>query len=80
MGSFKTVYKGFDNDLGIEVAWNQLRLERAHVQYEVVCAEIDMLKTLSHPNILKCYDSWHDEEKQEVVFITEWMSSGSLKT
>ena len=46
----------------------------------MVCAEIDMLKTLSHPNILKCYDSWHDEEKHEVVFITEWMSSGSLKT
>jgi len=32
-GAFKSVYKAIDRDRGIEVAWNQLRLDRFQVFY-----------------------------------------------
>ena len=38
-----------------------------------------MLQTLNHDNIIGIYDSWEDEKNKEVVFITELMTSGTLK-
>ncbi len=38
-----------------------------------------MLKKLQHKNIIECYDHWEDKEKKQVNFITELMTSGTLK-
>nr|XP_054772369.1 nuclear receptor-binding protein-like [Lytechinus pictus] len=53
---------------------------RAHDKIQVV---FDNLIQLEHPNIVKFYKYWtdtkSDREKPRVIFITEYMSSGSLK-
>lgn len=38
-----------------------------------------MLQRLRHKNIIECYDFWENKEKRQVNFITELMSSGTLK-
>jgi hypothetical protein len=34
---------------------------------------------IQHKNVIKYHNSWVDREKEQIVFITEIMSSGSLK-
>eukprot|EP01102_Stenamoeba_stenopodia_P006189 TRINITY_DN16_c0_g8_i1.p1 TRINITY_DN16_c0_g8~~TRINITY_DN16_c0_g8_i1.p1 ORF type:complete len:1193 (-),score=320.78 TRINITY_DN16_c0_g8_i1:96-3674(-) len=79
-GAFKSVYKAIDRDRGIEVAWNQLRLDRFQDQdFIKLYGEIQILGQLKHQHIIEFYGSWINEQKQEVVFITECMTSGTLK-
>ncbi|XP_020107094.1 probable serine/threonine-protein kinase WNK6 [Ananas comosus] len=81
-GAFKTVYKAFDQVDGIEVAWNQVRIDDAlqsSNDLERLYSEIHFLKTLKHPNIVKYYNSWIDDEKKTLNIITELFNSGSLR-
>lgn len=81
-GAFKTVYKGFDEVEGIEIAWNQVRLDdamRSPEHQERVYSEVHLLRTLKHENIIKSYVSWVDDEKKTINMITELFTSGSLR-
>lgn len=44
--------------------------------------EVEMLKGLQHPNIVRFYDSWKDNSKvlKCILLVTELMTSGTLKT
>ncbi|NXE43993.1 WNK4 kinase, partial [Ptilorrhoa leucosticta] len=44
--------------------------------------EVEMLKGLQHPNIVRFYDSWKSTIKGQIciVLVTELMTSGTLKT
>lgn len=77
-GAYKIVYRAIDRDLGIEVAWNEIRIVQ-DADFEKLWKEIEILKKLSHPNVLVCHYSWVDEEKLKVVFITECMTSCTLR-
>lgn len=66
----------------MEVAWNQVRVNEiltTEEQKERLLKEIDMLKKMSHSNIIALYDSWVDEENMTVNFITELFTAGSLR-
>ncbi|KAL0251414.1 hypothetical protein GEMRC1_000627 [Eukaryota sp. GEM-RC1] len=77
-GSFKTVYKAFDHERGIEVAWNSVRINQfSEKERERLSSEVDILKQLTHPNIIVMYDHW--EEDNHLYFITELMTSGTLR-
>uniref|UniRef100_A0A7S3VRG8 non-specific serine/threonine protein kinase n=1 Tax=Dunaliella tertiolecta TaxID=3047 RepID=A0A7S3VRG8_DUNTE len=81
-GAFKTVYKAFDESEGIEVAWNQVKvndLVSSPVERERLFAEIRVLKQLKHKNIMSFYDSWLDQKQLTVNFITELFTSGTLR-
>ena len=39
-----------------------------------------MLKNLKHPNIIHFIGTWINKAKEEVVFITEIVTGGSLKS
>ncbi len=81
-GAFKTVYKGFDEEEGIEVAWNQVRvsdLVSSREERDRLFAEIRVLKQLKHKNIMTFYDSWLDPKTYTVNFITELFTSGTLR-
>lgn len=81
-GAFKTVYKAFDEDEGIEVAWNQVKvndLASSPAEKERLFAEINVLKQLKHKNIMTFYDSWLDQRNMTVNFITELFTSGTLR-
>jgi len=73
-----------DTDEGVEVVWNEVRFsERKYfkAREETISDVFDRLIQLEHPNIVKLHKYWidRDAEKPRVIFITEYMSSGSLK-
>lgn len=81
-GAFKTVYKAFDEEEGIEVAWNQVRVNElvtSREERDRLFAEIRVLKQLKHKNIMTFYDSWLDQKTYSVNFITEMFTSGTLR-
>lgn len=79
-GAFKTVYKAFDEDEGIEVAWSKVKTED-EVVLQRLYSEVDLLKSLKHENIMKLFTWWVVEDKKKKTFnmITELFTSGSLK-
>lgn len=81
-GAFKKVYRAFDELEGIEVAWNQVKvsdLVRNSVDLERLYSEVHLLKTLKHKNIIKFYISWVDPKHENINFITEIFTSGTLR-
>ncbi|KAK3439876.1 hypothetical protein EUGRSUZ_B00215 [Eucalyptus grandis] len=81
-GAFKKVYRAFDELEGIEVAWNQIKvtdLLRNSEDLERLYSEVHLLKTLKHKNIIKFYSSWVDTKKENINFITEIFTSGTLR-
>ncbi|KAL1925098.1 uncharacterized protein VTP21DRAFT_4752 [Calcarisporiella thermophila] len=82
-GAYKEVYKAFDQEEGVEVAWNQLRVDHMNRKdAKKILAEIEILESLRNENIINFFASWisHDPDGRErVIFITELMTSGTLK-
>ncbi|KAI9473498.1 MAG: kinase-like domain-containing protein [Benjaminiella poitrasii] len=74
-GAFKVVYKAIDREEGYEVAWNVLQITRQEVK--ALGHEIEILKSVRHPNIIAFHDAWYNDS--EFVFITELMTSGTLR-
>ncbi|EKX35621.1 hypothetical protein GUITHDRAFT_158726 [Guillardia theta CCMP2712] len=80
-GAYKTVYKAFDSDTGLEVAWNQVQIGKLEGEAKKqFIDEVTMLSRLNHKHIIQFHDSWEDHEKHQVIFITELMTSGTLKS
>ncbi|KAJ3342374.1 hypothetical protein HDU93_002490 [Gonapodya sp. JEL0774] len=82
-GASKEVFKSLDNESGIEVAWNQLRIDHLSKRDSVrFLSEIQLLQQLRHKNIINLYSYWTTKSadgKERLCFITELMSSGTLK-
>ncbi|XP_074787188.1 uncharacterized protein LOC141973005 [Athene noctua] len=82
-GAFKTVFKGFDTDTWVEVAWCELQDRKlTKTEQQRFKEEAEMLKGLQHPNIVRFYDFWESTVKGKkcIVLVTELMTSGTLKT
>uniref|UniRef100_A0A803NEQ2 non-specific serine/threonine protein kinase n=1 Tax=Chenopodium quinoa TaxID=63459 RepID=A0A803NEQ2_CHEQI len=66
----------------MEIAWCKTELTEDlfnNVEFlELLLAEGGLLKLLDHENIVKCYDSWVDEEAKTIHMITEYFPSGNL--
>ncbi|XP_023205398.1 serine/threonine-protein kinase WNK4-like isoform X1 [Xiphophorus maculatus] len=78
-GSFKTVYKGLDTEKTVEVAWCELQTHSlSRSERQRFSEEVEMLKVLQHPNIVRFYDSW--KSAKCIILVTELMTSGTLKT
>lgn len=78
----KTVYKAIDEMLGIEVAWNQVKLNellRSPENLQRLYSEVHLLSTLNHDSIIKFYTSWIDVHRKTFNFITEMFTSGTLR-
>ncbi|KAF8725620.1 hypothetical protein HU200_020161 [Digitaria exilis] len=76
------IYKAFDQLEGLEVAWNQIKvgdLLRNNDDLERLRSEVRLLKTLKHKNIIKFYNSWLDRKNNNINFITEVFTSGTLR-
>ncbi|XP_077413472.1 serine/threonine-protein kinase WNK4-like [Vanacampus margaritifer] len=82
-GSFKNVYKGLDTETTVEVAWCELQTQRlTRAERQRFEEEVEMLKALQHPNIVRFFDSWKSvlNGRKCTVLVTELMTSGTLKT
>ncbi|VDM91860.1 unnamed protein product [Litomosoides sigmodontis] len=76
-------YLAMDNETGNEVVWNEVLFsERRNFrsQEEHINAVFDKLTHLVHTNLVKFHKYWTDSksDKPRIIFITEYMSSGSL--
>ena len=82
-GAYKTVYKAFDTEEALEVAWNKLHVDRlSEHDLEKVSNEVSLLRQVNHKNIIHFYDTWRGVDSngnQSINFITEQMMSGTLK-
>lgn len=79
-GAIKRVYRGYDYDTGREIAWNVVNVFcMSDDAISKVQEEIAIIKKLKHPNIINFVSGFFNEEKKEVVIITEIFTSGSLK-
>lgn len=80
-GAYKTVFRGYDYEEGKEVAWNVVKvMALTEAEKRRLQDEIKLLKDLHHPNIIHFIAVWLNKDKNEVVFITEILTGGSLKT
>ncbi|XP_021850651.2 probable serine/threonine-protein kinase WNK11 [Spinacia oleracea] len=82
VGSWKIVYKGFDQVNGIEIAWSRIvitrRMSKCLKDIDNLCEEVCLLKCLEHENIVKCYHSWIDYRTKTIHMITELFTSTNL--
>ncbi|KAG0248135.1 Serine/threonine-protein kinase wnk4 [Mortierella polycephala] len=82
-GAYKHVYKAIDQEEGVEVAWNQLRIDHlTKKEAQKILSEIEILQSIRNDHIINFYASWSTKAPnggERVVFVTELMSSGTLK-
>eukprot|EP00128_Syssomonas_multiformis_P003811 Colp12_sorted_trinity150504_noHs@22886 len=73
----------FDTEEGILVVWNEINFknERFHnVDKNELTRKFVTLTRLRHNNIVKFFDFWIDSDRECMVLISEYMTSGTLKT
>merc|ERR1712137_1074295 len=69
------VYKAFDTETAVEVAWQEYWGVSAATM-NAIEKTIDTLKSLSHQHIIKYHEGWVDRKQKKVIFITEAMPTG----
>ncbi|XP_041103577.1 nuclear receptor-binding protein 2-like [Polyodon spathula] len=80
----ESAFLAMDTEEGVEVVWNEVQFSDKKVfkaHEEKIKDMFENLMQVEHPNIVKFHKYWLDvtESKARVIFITEYMSSGSLK-
>ncbi|TRY91224.1 hypothetical protein DNTS_035561, partial [Danionella cerebrum] len=80
----ESAYLAMDTEEGVEVVWNEVQFSDKKVfkSFEERIREMfENLMQVEHPNIVKFHKYWLDmrDTRARVIFITEYMSSGSLK-
>ena len=86
IGTFKKIYKGYDYDLGREVAWCEMNLEQGNFEdndsirnISSIKENIENIKTLKHPNLLDYIAIWYKENNNKAVIVTELLQGGNLR-
>lgn len=80
-GAYKDVYRAYDTIEGIEVAWNVVNLSGVpKLERQYIVNEVRLLEKLNHSNIISFHGSWVNRELEQVIFVTEILSSGTLKS
>ena len=80
-GSFKIVYRAYDQDEGVEVAWNEIHLDKfSETETKQIFNEIKLLGDLEHPRILRLSHAWIDKKRNVLVFITEFFTNGTIRS
>ncbi|CAM9818779.1 unnamed protein product, partial [Ectocarpus sp. 4 AP-2014] len=78
-GQYKVVYRSYDTSMGIEVAWNTVNIKNLPKdEKKRIMNEVRLLQNLEHKNLVQFHGSWVNREREEVIFVTEIMQSGSL--
>lgn len=84
MPGIESTFLAMDTEEGVEVVWNELqftdkRIFKSHE--DKIRTMFQNLIIVDHPNVVKFHKYWLDvkETSARVVFITEYVSSGSLR-
>ncbi|KAI3941622.1 hypothetical protein MKX01_018212 [Papaver californicum] len=82
VGAVKKVYRAFDQEEGIEVAWNQVFLKSFSgdaMTIDRLFSEVGLLRSLRNDNIIYFYNFWTNDKQSTLNFITEVCTSGNLR-
>merc|ERR1712142_609331 len=79
-----STYLAMDTEEGVEVVWNEVRFSERKSwknKEEGFKRIFENLTQLDHPNIVKFHKYWVDlkEDHPRLIFIAEYMTSGSLR-
>ncbi|XP_028660060.1 nuclear receptor-binding protein 2-like isoform X2 [Erpetoichthys calabaricus] len=80
----ESAFLAMDTEEGVEVVWIEVQFSDKKVfkaHEDKIKEMFENLMQVEHPNIVKFHKYWLDvrDTKTRVIFITEYMSSGSLK-
>jgi serine/threonine protein kinase len=78
MGSFATIFHGIEKDIGIEVAIKRIHVKDIYKIAPNITKEIDIMKELKHPNIIKMYDVIYETDFDNINIIMEYAPLGNL--
>ena len=78
MGSFATIYHGIEKDIAKEVAIKRIHVKDTKKLAPQITKEIEIMKDLSHPNIIKMYDVIYESDFDNVNIIMEYAPMGNL--
>ena len=81
-GRFKTVFRGFDERRGVDVAWGKIYADDNHLNRDQMHKVVEDMSTglsLDHPHVIKSFQCWEDTDHGCVNFITEYFTSGNLR-
>lgn len=81
-GRFKCIYKAFDSQMGMDVAWSKISADTSKLsqeQVEKVLEEMEKQLELEHVNIIKCFKCWLSHDQHCINLITELFTSGNLR-
>ena len=76
-GAFGKVFKAREISTGRLVAVKQIKINQSRNNYENIIKEINLLKKIDHPNIVKYYNYFEEENK--IYIIMEYLEGGTLK-
>ena len=76
-GSYGSVFKAREISTGRVVAVKKMLISDSPSKYKKTIKEINLLKKLDHPNIVKYYDFFEDEEN--IYIIMEYLEGCTLK-
>ena len=76
-GSFGKVFKAREISTGKIIAVKKMPINHSEKKYSNIIKEINLLKNLDHPNIVKYYDYF--EEEDFIYLMMEYLEGGTLK-
>ena len=77
-GSYSRVYKGYNIDTKEKVAIKEVDLDITEHMKKFMVREIDVLKKMSHPNIVKLLDVVENNETNTIYLILEYCKNGDF--
>ncbi len=78
MGSFATIYHGIEKDIAKDVAIKRIHVKDIKKIAQNVKKEIEIMKDLSHPNIIRMYDVIYENDFDNVNIVMEYAPLGNL--
>jgi serine/threonine protein kinase len=78
IGSFATIFHGIEKDIGIEVAIKRIHVKDIYKIAPNITKEIDIMKELKHPNIIKMYEVIYETDFDNINIIMEYAQLGNL--
>ena len=77
-GSFSKIYKGIHKDTKQVIAVKKIEIDNIKKLNSNIEREINVMKELSHPNIVKLYDVIYDYDNNNIYLIIEYCSKGDF--
>lgn len=76
------MYRGFDEKRGLDIAWSKITAETTGLGSEQMMRAVEEISNgigLDHPNVIRCYQCWLDEDVGCINMVTEYFTSGNLR-